>query len=81
MMTFARFDEDDAAIVIDVWGHTLHYQVRFAAAELTEHDDEAIARAAQLWLQWQDTRVINPGDLETIRVAQERLLAAVHSAS
>jgi hypothetical protein len=77
MMTMAFFDADRACLVIDVFGHPLHYQVRFAAHELAATDDDIIRRAAEVWQRGQDNRTFTASELALVQEAQRRLLAHV----
>lgn len=77
MMTYARYDADESRLVVDVWDTSLHYQVRFDAAELAEHDDEVIRRAAAMWMTQPDPGTLTPDDLQMIREAPARLVALV----
>ena len=77
MMTMAFFDADRACLVIDVFGHPFHYQVRFAADDLATGDDETIRQAAEVWRRGQDSRTLTATDLALLQQAQRRLLAHV----
>jgi hypothetical protein len=77
MMTMAFFDTDQACLVIDVFGHPLHYQVRFAADDLVAADDDTIRQAAEVWQRGQDSRTLTASDLALLQQAQQRLLAHV----
>ena len=77
MMTMAFFDAEQACLVIDVFGHPLHYQVRFAADDLAATDDDTIRRAAEVWQRGQDTRTLTASDLALLQHAQRRLLEHV----
>ena len=79
MITMAFFNADQACLVIDVWGHALHYQVRFDAGDLVEHDDDIIRSAAEVWVRGQDTKALTTADLRLLQEAQQRLLAQVRA--
>lgn len=76
-MTFARYDADEACLLIDVWDTSLHYRVRFDAAELADHDDEVVRSAAATWMAQPDHRTLTPENLQMMRQAPARLLAQV----
>lgn len=81
VITMARFDADSACLVIDVWGNPLHFQVRFPADQIDEHDDEIIRQAAQAWRRMQEHHTLTAADLRVLQQAQVRLLNQVRRTS
>jgi predicted metal-dependent phosphoesterase TrpH len=77
MMTMAHFDRDRACLVIDVFGHPLRYQLRFAADDLGEHTDDLIRRAVEVWRRCEETHTMTADDLALLQQAQTRLLDQV----